>query len=421
MKDEFVKEPLSAGDKTRFPQYNAESIVQKGVCGVERLLRETVRSDSVTEIQEKIAIQNQRRMRDGILYNKEIKFTRIHGEEEGRYTEESKKEVGDMRTESMEINWLGEEFEAKREDRLLTQLKNTQDNEDKADKACSAYLAWMSDTVDSALQAVVQKHIKANPGNKIKQIQESEKEIEVLMKGDITVVRIHIKQQLENVGMMNSMQEVVPAMEMITKLRRQMKQSHDMYGGDQVMREYDYKIYLEKRLAMDDQGTLRIRNVLEVMGDEATWEDIVERVTGMLEKEKIHTGVQGQSSSSLVNHAKKEGGKEIEKLTKQVHNLTKAVSHEKKMRKQGGSGQSDNMHEELMKQGICFFWMKGRCSKGKDCKFKHQKPVDGKRKASPSRSPSVSSVGSTASKSSGGSASSADSRLTKKGEKKKRK
>jgi hypothetical protein len=161
---------------------------------------------------------------------------------------------------------------------------------------------------------------------------------------------------------------------------------------------------------------LRIRNVLEVMTDTATWEEIVERVTGILEKEKIHTGVKqpGQSSSSSVNQVLKKGGDEIGRLTKQVHTLTKEVRHEKQIRKQGGGGQSDNIHEELMRQGICFFWMKGRCSKGNDCKFKHQKPV--KRKASPIRSPSVTSVGSVSSKSSGGSVSSADSRVTKKGE-----
>ncbi len=65
--------------------------------------------------------------------------------------------------------------------------------------------------------------------------------------------------------------------------------------------------------------------------------------------------------------------------------------------------------------------MKDRSREGKECEFKDKKAVDGKRKASPIKSPSVSTVSSTASKSSGGSVSSGDTRLTKKGEKKKRK
>ncbi len=312
-------------------------------------------------------------------------------------------------------------------------MKSAQEHEDKSDKACSSYIGWMRATTDTGLQAVIQKNIKAYPMDKVRQIKEAEKEIGELMRGDVTITRSNIKQQLQNVGMMEQLDDVMEKMEEITKFRRQLTQSYEMYGGDVVMRERDYKTYFEKRLGMSDPDTVRMRNVLEVMPDTTAWEDIVERLTGIIEKAKIHTGINqpGQKSSS-VNNAQRKDDDEIGRLTKKVNLLVKTVSHEKDIRKRGGdnttrAGGGDRTREggnrtpwefdeEASRQGVYFFFLKGTCRRGKDCKFKHDQLK--KRAGSPVRSPSVSSAGSASSKGSG-SASSGDSRLTNPGAKKK--
>jgi hypothetical protein len=426
MKDEFSKQPLSTVDKTRFPEYYVESISQKGICGVEKLLGETEKRETVTEIRDKITIQAQRRVREEKLNTRESNFTHIQGSDIQNYDEQAKVEAEKIRKELLENNWLGEEHEGKREDRQVAMMKSTQEYEDRSDKACSTYIGWMRETVDQGLQAVIQKNIKAYPMDKVKQIKEAEKEIAQLMRGDVTITRTNIKQQIENVGMMEQMDDVMERMEEFTKLRRQLLQSHEMYGGDIVMREYDYKTFFEKRLGMNDPDTVRMRNVLEVMPDTTAWEEIVERVTGIIEKAKIHTGInrQGQKSSS-VNQAQKQDYDEMGRLTKKVNMLAKTVLQEKEIRKRGGANTTRagggnttregekrtpwDFDDEAYKQGICFFYLKGTCRRGKDCKFKHDQLK--KKTGSQVRSPSVASTGSATSKASG-SVSSGDSRLT---------
>jgi hypothetical protein len=289
MKDEFTKEPLSSSDKTRFHQYNAESISQKRICGVERLLEETEKRESVAEIREKMVIQEKRREREEKLNTKERLFIYIHGNDKEVYDEGTKGVAEEIRKEGRDNKWLGEEYESEKEEILETMMKSAQEHEDKSDKACSRYIEWMRATTDTGLQAVIQRNIEAYPMDKIRQIKEAEKEIGELMREDVTITRANIRQQLQNVGMMEQLDDVMEKMEEITGLRRQMIHSYELNGGDLGMRETEYKTMFEKRLGMSDPDTAWLRNDLEATSDKIAWEDIVERVTGIIEKAKIHT------------------------------------------------------------------------------------------------------------------------------------